>query len=383
MQRKCACSGGAHECAACDGKSSALQRSSANQFAPAAAAAAVPPIVHDVLRSSGAPLDRATRARMESRFGHDFGRVRVHSDERATESARAVRARAYTVGRDIVFGGGQYAPYTATGQRLLAHEMSHILQQRGTKSDAPTASALHIGPAGDASEREAEAAANHVASPARMSGQHLIGEGARLQRQPDEAGTLRQRDPITGQRESDPLPYREAMDATEQGLYQEYQRDCAGVTTLKRLEPFVRPQDPDADSGAGQSLVDRTEYSPREIVQRLERRVKGLPNIFRLREAIKEEIKRDSSKSFDERVKEESANPLAKRIRKNSDERELPIKLLVFDKQFIEPEFGPDYALGSLEDELVRAKCELSKARWEFIVATRRGRVPGRIPRGR
>src|SRR5258708_11313667 len=70
---------------------------------------AVPPIVHEVLNSSGQPLDASTRAFMEPRFGHDFSRVRVHSDPRATDSAREVNALAYTVGRDVVFGPRQYA----------------------------------------------------------------------------------------------------------------------------------------------------------------------------------------------------------------------------------------------------------------------------------
>jgi hypothetical protein len=89
----------------------------------------VPPIVHDVLRSSGQPLDAATRAFMEPRFGHDFGQVRVHTDAKAVESARAVKALAYTVEKDVVFGAGQYEPETNEGRRLLAHELTHVVQQ--------------------------------------------------------------------------------------------------------------------------------------------------------------------------------------------------------------------------------------------------------------
>jgi hypothetical protein len=88
-----------------------------------------PPIVHEVLRSSGQPLDAATRGFMEPRFGHNFGHVRVHTDTRAAESARAVNALAYTVGRDVVFGAGRYEPGTAAGDRLLAHELTHVVQQ--------------------------------------------------------------------------------------------------------------------------------------------------------------------------------------------------------------------------------------------------------------
>jgi hypothetical protein len=90
----------------------------------------VPPIVHTVLNSGGGqPLDTTTRNFMEPRFGHDFSQVRVHTDEQAAESVRAVNALAYTVGRDVVFGEGQYAPGTSGGHRLLAHELTHVVQQ--------------------------------------------------------------------------------------------------------------------------------------------------------------------------------------------------------------------------------------------------------------
>jgi Domain of unknown function (DUF4157) len=88
-----------------------------------------PPIVGEVLQSPGQPLEPATRTFMEPRFGYDFSRVQVHTDTRAAESARAVNARAYTVGRDIVFGSGQYAPETSRGRQLLAHELIHVVQQ--------------------------------------------------------------------------------------------------------------------------------------------------------------------------------------------------------------------------------------------------------------
>jgi Domain of unknown function (DUF4157) len=91
--------------------------------------AAAPPIVQDVLQSSGQPLDAATRAFMEPRFGHDFRHVRVHADAQATEAASAINARAFTVNRDIVFGAGEYRPQTDSGRRLLSHELTHVLQQ--------------------------------------------------------------------------------------------------------------------------------------------------------------------------------------------------------------------------------------------------------------
>lgn len=90
---------------------------------------AAPPIVHEVLGSPGQALNAGTRAFMEPRFGHDFGKVRIHTDARASASAEAVGALAYTVGRDVVFRAGQHAPGTAAGNRLLAHELAHVVQQ--------------------------------------------------------------------------------------------------------------------------------------------------------------------------------------------------------------------------------------------------------------
>ena len=128
LQRRCACGGNpgpTGECAECRNKSLTLQREATNRTSDLP----VPPVVHEVLRSSGQPLDTNARAFMEPRFGHDFSRVRVHTGEKAAESARAVNALAYTVGRDVVFDTGQYAPATDAGRRLIAHELTHVVQQ--------------------------------------------------------------------------------------------------------------------------------------------------------------------------------------------------------------------------------------------------------------
>lgn len=91
--------------------------------------AVAPPIVHETVNSLGQPLDATTRAYFEPRFGHDFTRVRLHTDSRAAESARAVNALAFTIGNDIVLGAGQYRPRTTDGNSLLAHELTHVVQQ--------------------------------------------------------------------------------------------------------------------------------------------------------------------------------------------------------------------------------------------------------------
>ena len=127
LRRKCACGGSAGaegECEECK-KKELLQRRNTGGGGPMSA----PPIVQEVLRSSGQPLHPGTRAFMERRFGHDFSRVRVHTEPRAAESARSVNALAYTVGEDLVFASGHYSPFTTAGHMLLAHELTHVVQQ--------------------------------------------------------------------------------------------------------------------------------------------------------------------------------------------------------------------------------------------------------------
>ena len=121
-----------------------LQTKSTNQNGLSADA---PPIVHDVLQSSGQPLDRKTRDFMEPRFGYDFSSVRLHTDARAAKSAAAVEANAYTVGQHIALGEGQYSPQTPSGKQLLAHELTHVVHQTGGRQVAPT---LQRQPAGGA-----------------------------------------------------------------------------------------------------------------------------------------------------------------------------------------------------------------------------------------
>ena len=101
-----------------------------NQPSAKASAELAPRALQQPLRSPGQPLDSSVRANMEARFGHDFGRVRVHTDGEAAERADSVHARAYTLGQDIVMGAGEYAPYSQAGRRLIAHELAHVVQQR-------------------------------------------------------------------------------------------------------------------------------------------------------------------------------------------------------------------------------------------------------------
>jgi len=172
LQRKCACGGApgpTGECEQCKRKRLALQRKLTinepgdhyEQEADRAAAIVTnesatgmfranlpkssdlptageaPAIVYEVLASSGQPLSRKTATEMSRRFGYDFSRVRIHTDAVANESAQAVQAQAYTVGEHIVFDSGRYSPGTTNGKKLLAHELTHVVQQTESYS-APT-----------------------------------------------------------------------------------------------------------------------------------------------------------------------------------------------------------------------------------------------------
>lgn len=162
LRRKCACGGSpgpSGECAECRKKRLALQRKATKPTEPSP----VPPIVHEVLRSPGQPLNPETRAFMEPRFGHDFGGVRVHTDTRAAESARAVNALAYTVGQDIVFATHRYGAGDPRNLQLLAHELAHTVQQ-GAPTGGVGADQLEIAPADAPSERQAETSAAAILS---------------------------------------------------------------------------------------------------------------------------------------------------------------------------------------------------------------------------
>lgn len=105
------------------------QDRSSGQAGESGGQAAVPPVITDLLKTSGQPLDPSTREIMETRFGHDFSRVRVHNDAQASVASSAIQAQAYTAGHHLVFGQGQYSPHTRAGQHLIAHELAHVTQQ--------------------------------------------------------------------------------------------------------------------------------------------------------------------------------------------------------------------------------------------------------------
>jgi outer membrane protein OmpA-like peptidoglycan-associated protein len=157
--RRCSCGGTCNSCRQEDEK---LRRKPSGPAAPAEA----PPSVHETLRSPGTPLDPATRAFMEPRFGRDLSDVRIHTGDRAAESARQVDSLAYTVGNSIVFRTGSYLPHSEGGKRLLAHELAHVVQQGGAASmsvqRAPAESVTSLEPLEIVAERIARLAIGAV-----------------------------------------------------------------------------------------------------------------------------------------------------------------------------------------------------------------------------
>jgi hypothetical protein len=208
LQRKCACGG---TCAHCQEEENVRRKES--KTAPSARSDLAPPIVHEVLRSLGQPLDAETRNHFEPRFGGDFSNVRIHTDGRAAESARAIHAEAYTMGNDVVFGRGRYAPGTTEGQRLIAHELTHVVQQGGAEkpsmsSSAPVVREIELDTPNNPLELAAKSAEQNLGtrarpvSPARAS-------MPRLQRSPSDPEAS-----LSSGRKST-LPYRQATELNE------------------------------------------------------------------------------------------------------------------------------------------------------------------------
>lgn len=143
------------------------------------------PVLDVVGSGGGAPLDNDTRTDMESRLGHDFGDVRVHTDSRAHDSAKAVNAHAYTVGSNIVFQRDKYDPSSTDGRTMLAHELTHVVQQRsGPVEGTPTGGGIQVSDPSDRFEREAVSNAERaISAPAPVA---VSPTGPAVQRQADE-----------------------------------------------------------------------------------------------------------------------------------------------------------------------------------------------------
>ena len=154
------------------------------------------------IRGGGQPLPESERAYFEPRFGRDFSQVRVHTDTRAADSARAVNARAFTTGQDVVFGAGQYAPGTEHGTRLLAHELTHVVQQQGSRVQRR----LPVSQPGDRHEDEADRIANRpLMQLQRHYGNRCVQRAVALANQGEEveiqSKSTIQRQPVEGEDE--------------------------------------------------------------------------------------------------------------------------------------------------------------------------------------
>lgn len=242
-------------------------RNTMNTWRPGLPAAnEVSETVHEVLQAPGQPLDTATRAFMEPRFGYDFSRVRVHADVAGAESARSVNAVAYTVGRDVVFGAGQYAPGQEAGRKLLAHELAHTIQQAGAHRGAPWKAVGR-------SEYDRGSDAPDGAAPPRAPIQRLTPQSSSLvlrqATQTDEMPPIGRDDPILLQKglPSDPRsPIQRKLDEFRDSMKASYHTPAdtpGGAATVAVPPPF--------GMGAG--------YEEQKTLASDPKRVKHLANI--------------------------------------------------------------------------------------------------------
>jgi hypothetical protein len=229
--------------------------------APGAEPVIAPPIVHEVLRSPGRPLDKETRATVGARFGHDFSQVRLHFGARAAASADAVSALAYTVGNDVVFGAGVH-PRSEAGQRVLAHELAHVVQQRGA---APARGPLTVGRADDPAEREAD-----LGAPRSTSGHTVC-----LRRQLAPPGAPAASAAMSRTEFERIMRRRFGVTEVRTGTFEE---QATGVNTRRGVQPSGRitramwhPFDPGANSPTYETIV--------QAFEDFENRVGGLPPV--------------------------------------------------------------------------------------------------------
>ncbi len=181
IQRHCDCGG---TCASCQQE---VPMDAEPQLAQREASGAGTEVSAEVIpaNSPGHPLDPPTRARLENHLGGDLDGVRVHTDSAAGESATALQANAYTVGRDIYFAPGQYSPASNGGMRLLAHEAAHTLQQGGESRVPMTSSRPGVAVVGDVDdplEHEAERAAEGIEAPRKDSDKPAPGRPPMVRR---------------------------------------------------------------------------------------------------------------------------------------------------------------------------------------------------------
>lgn len=229
-------------------------------------------------RPTGKPLAPGVRRAMESRLGHSFADVRVHSDGRAAGEAKAMGARAFAVGRDVVFGARQFAPGTPAGRALLGHELAHVVQQRGPGSGDPT---------------QAEAEADHAGS-AVASGRSFapaIHTGRRVALQPEGEGETAAasavRDVPAIRREFEEEQFSFTRDRIDAATYS-IRRGVAELPTLKEADrPPLRTKIHAIERQLADALADHAALLERRIPE-LEARVAAGEDKTELLEARRE-----------------------------------------------------------------------------------------------
>lgn len=311
------------KCEKCKKKKQPLQRRSAGRTEPSH----VPHIVHDVLRSPGAQLDKSTRSFMEGRFGHNFGDVMVHADAKAAESAEAVNAMAYAVGKDIVFGPGRYTPNTSAGLKLLAHEITHTIQQEPGKSPE-----VKLSPPNSPLEEEADRSEAFALLPeSGFRGALPVSRrsGVSLQGQFKDKGEGESPKKSTNPRGST-LPRQEALGSIDEMLMDEYRKNCEGAP--QRLNRQLLP--------------------PAENVVRLEKLVRALPTLVEMQHHV-----------LTEQPTDENIQTMKEQIKKFG--------------------FDENYRFNLLETEMAMARCELAEARLEESRATTGKKMPGSLLKAR
>lgn len=175
--------------------------------------------VHDVISSSGRPLDPDVRSDMESRLGHDFSDVRVHNDRAADDSAKAVNARAYTVGSNVVFQRDAYDPTSDAGRVTLAHELTHVVQQRSGPVDGTSApGGIKLSDPSDRFEREAASTAERAMAMPATTPTPTPAPSSAVQRETEDQTQL----PVQRQDEGEP---EQEEEATAQGEFVQRQEE--------------------------------------------------------------------------------------------------------------------------------------------------------------
>jgi hypothetical protein len=243
---------------------------------------AAPALVRSVLNSPGQPLDTETRSFMEQRFEHDFGRVRIHTDEPAADSAQGLGANAYAVHNHIAFAPGKYEPETETGKRLIAHELTHVVQRgssstsagqqdRGLEITEPSDATEHVADQIGRGQRDASKAGSVDHGSARVSGASLVQRQKAQQTQSPAPAAAKERQIGAGEA----WLFAENRLVTElETRYGELVR-VAAFQTKRQISDFFTPYDDDikadapfstflniAGAGAGNSANDPSSIQP-------------------------------------------------------------------------------------------------------------------------